>query len=119
MDPFLVDIGQKMSADPDTQYVFRHSFIIGSGFCLATRGQMYEDLDKELPPLPDLELLNVDMINNQGMERPGMEWMQIDDPDLPRNGTLPHANEGANDIRTSGQPPRKHTPVFNRIHCPP
>ena len=117
MDPFLLDIGQKMSAGPDTQYVFHHSFHHWEEFCLVTRGQMREDLDKELPPLPDLELLNVDMINNQGTERPGMEWMQIDEPDLPYNVTLPHADV-ANDVRTSGQPPRKTTPVFNRIHCP-
>ena len=46
----------------------------------------------EMPPLPDLDLFNMEMANNTDAENPGLQMMEIEEPqtplaDLHRNNT--------------------------------
>lgn len=67
-----------------------------------------EELDKELPPLPELEMLNMDMMNNKDMEGAGMGMMDIPEPQIPEPDATP-IRSNTTHIPTPEKEPRKES----------
>lgn len=73
---------------------------------LSFSGLTADDLNKELPLIPDLEMLSMDSVHNKTMECPEMEMMEIQEPQIFQPET-PQDNVNAMQINTPEPQPRR------------